>query len=105
MAWLKRMWQAAQVHRRERQLRAEFPGLDQAIDDTPPDDVEPVARYLWAATCWDRQGQDWEGWSLAAVIWLNYGRIWLPDGARPLDDADVRGIPAPPYGQRTDVTS
>lgn len=103
-ALLVRLWRTAQARRVDRRLRDELPDLEQASDTTHPDDVEQVAQYLWVATCRDRQHTDPSDYALAAVIWLNYGLIRLPVGARPLDDDDLRGLP-PTYRDRTDVTS
>lgn len=87
---------------RDRRLAIELPGLDEAIDSTHPDDVEPLAHYLWAATCWDRQRTDPSTYALAAVVWLNYGLVRLPAGSRPLDAEDLAGLP-PSYQDRATV--
>lgn len=104
MSVLRRMWQAWRARVADRRCRFEFPDIDQANDTTPPADVEAVATYLWAATCWDRGQVDMTDYALAAVIWLNYGLVRLPDGARPLDDVDLRGIPVLPYRDQQDIT-
>lgn len=101
---LVRLWRSARARWVDRRLRDELPDLDQAIDGTPPDDIKPVAHYLWTVTCWNRLRTDPDDYALAAVIWLNYGLIRLPAGARPLDDDDLRGLPMP-YDDRQDVTS
>lgn len=108
--WVARWWatmrQNRRLHRKALEISrlvGELPGLDEAIDTTPPDDVERVAAYLWAATCWDRQRTSQLDYALAAVIWLNYGQVRLPAGAAELGPDDLRGLPFP-YGDRSDVT-
>lgn len=98
-ALLSRLWR--------RLRRAEpgdgLPGIDDAIDTTPPADVEPLAKLLWAM-CWDKPGRTWHDYSLPAVVWLNYGLLRLPPGSAPLQDEVLAALPVP-YGQRSDVTS
>jgi len=74
------------------------------IDSMPPEDVEPLARYLYAM-CWPRprpsDNDEWEEWaefSLAATMWLVYGVLdaaAFPLGSVPLDKEGRAGLPLP----------
>jgi hypothetical protein len=87
------------------QLQVRRLATKEVIDAINPTDVEPVARYLWAATSWDRQHTDPDDYDLAAQLWLAYGQIVpgaFPFKAAPLT-ADARNGLPPPYRDRTPV--
>lgn len=88
------------VHSVQRWLgrqRIEVLANDAIIDSVPPDDVEPLARYLYAM-CWNRPGGDWSEFSLAAIMWLVYGTLdpaAFPLGSTPLDREGRSCLPVP----------
>lgn len=87
LAWVR--WRSTAARRAE---------AERLIDETPPEDVEPVARYLYAM-CGQR-GHEVGSFALSAILWLHSGELVLPRGARRLSRADRKHLPQP-YSQRT----
>lgn len=100
---IRRMWQ--RWVRWTGRARLEILASDEILDSVPPEDVDPLARYLWAM-CWDRPGLEYADFALAAVMWLVYGTVdpaAFPVGADPLSEEARAGLPLP-YRDRTDTT-
>lgn len=82
---------------RWRSTAARRAAVEKLIDETPPEDVEPVAQYLFAMC--GRPGLTVSDFALAAILWLHSGELVLPRGALRLRLVDQVGLPRP-YSQR-----
>lgn len=83
---------------RWRSTAARRAAVERLIDETPREDVEPVARYLYAMC--GRRRHEVAHFALTAILWLDSGKLVLPRGARPLRQVDYAGLDRP-YSQRT----
>ncbi len=87
-AWVR--WRSTKARRAE---------ADRLIDETPLEDVAPVAQYLRAMCGWS--GAESADFAWAAVLWLHTGELVLPRRSRALRLVDQVNLPLPYERRRT----